>query len=253
MNQNGINFFNVGIVDEFGRPLNTSLLTSIAVYTAGTNTLATLYQDESRSIAQTNPITTFNFPHIRFFGAATSYDLVVIGTNATATRFSVQPTDTRIMLPTSAWQFGPGVKIKKIDITSTPTGAEQDTGWNLPSKAVVLDVSVDVTVVEATGGTKTLDVGLLSSETNGDADGFLDGVSVATTTGIKQGSLAAAGVTLGVLMKETVTDSAAGTHSARKPFATTNGVARSVTYTAGSNDFAEFRGSIYITYMEIAA
>ena len=76
---------------------------------------------------------------------------------------------------------GMQLRVKKIPITSTPTGAEQDTSFDLPSGAVVRDVLVDVTTAEATGATKTLDVGLLSSESGGDADGLLDGVSVAAT------------------------------------------------------------------------
>lgn len=142
------------------------------------------------------------------------------------------------------------VKVKKISIAATPTGSEQDTTFDLPAKSVVLDVFVDVTTAEATGGTKTLDVGLLSSESGGDADGFLDGVSVATT-GLKRPSLVAGAVTRGLLMRETVTGSGSATHSSPNPHASTAVTAKSVSYTAGSNDFVEFRGDLYIVYVEI--
>lgn len=142
------------------------------------------------------------------------------------------------------------VRVKKLAISSTPTGSEQDTTWDLPSKAVVLDAYVDVTTAEATGATKTLDVGTLSGESGGDADGFIDGVSV-STTGVKQISLVSGSVTRGVLLKETVTGSGSATHSSPRPYSVSANTARSVSYTAGSNDFNEFRGSIYIVYMEI--
>src|SRR6185437_12449420 len=75
---------------------------------------------------------------------------------------------------------GAVIRSQAIAIDSTPTGAEQDTGWDLPAKAMVLDVLVDVETAEATGGTKTMTVGLKSSESGGDADGFAVGLSAAT-------------------------------------------------------------------------
>jgi len=158
------------------------------------------------------------------------------------------------------------LKVKKLSISSTPTGAEQDTGFDLPAKSVVLDVYVDVTTQEATGATKTLDVGLLSGESGGDADGFLDGVSVAAT-GLVKGAFAqttgsnnnyvgaAATHTRGALLTELliagedVSNGGDGIAVAGKH--ANNGTAVSVTYTAGSGDWAEFRGDIYVVYMEI--
>src|SRR5690242_16505066 len=91
---------------------------------------------------------------------------------------------------------GPGVsdldeiklRHKQIPITAAPTGAEQDTGYDLPAKSVLVAVFVDVTTAEVTGGTKTLDVGLLSSESGGSTNGFLVAAPV-SATGIKKGSL----------------------------------------------------------------
>lgn len=156
------------------------------------------------------------------------------------------------------------VKVKKLSISATPDGSEQDTTWDLPAKALVLDVLVDVTTAEATGGTKTLDVGLLSSESGGDADGFIDGLSVASTGLLRPGAAVTAGGTesyisswtRGVLL--TVGAPLAGTNNAgdvgtyyEKPHSAGSVTAKSVTYTAGSNDFAEFRGDIYIIYLEV--
>src|SRR3990167_9855574 len=65
----------------------------------------------------------------------------------------------------------------KYEIGAAPTGSEQDTGIDLPAKCIVRDVFVDVTTAETTGATKTMNVGLLASESGGDADGFLVGIS----------------------------------------------------------------------------
>jgi len=157
---------------------------------------------------------------------------------------------------------GAVLRTKKLEITSTPTGSEQDTGWNLPQSAIVFDVFVEVTTAEATGGTKTLDVGLLSSETAGDANGLLDGVAV-SATGIKQGAFTVtdgtnqnyvSANTLGVMLFDgEIGSDAAGEAGvvARTPHVVTGSNAVSVTYTAGSVDFAEFRGSIHIVYADL--
>ena len=169
----------------------------------------------------------------------TIMDSAVVGGSA------ITATGTEINAVADVSANGAVVKMKKISIAATPTGAEQDTTFNLPAKSVVLGVWVDVTTAEATGATKTLDVGLLSSESGGDADGFLDGVSVAAT-GVVKGTLLNTGQTLGALL---YVDEDGSATVVPEPHVT--GDAVSVTYTAGSNDFAEFRGDIYIEYIEI--
>lgn len=136
-------------------------------------------------------------------------------------------------------------KVLRVPITRVASGAEQDTGIDLPAGAVVLDVFVNVRTAEATGATRTFDLGLLSGESGGDADGFLDNISV-TSTGRKVASLVSGSVTRGLLLRETVTNSGAATHSSPQifPIAT----ARSITYTLGSADWAEFVGEAYIVY-----
>lgn len=140
-------------------------------------------------------------------------------------------------------------KVVKIPLPRVASTSEQDTGFDLPANAVVLDAYVEVTTLEATGTTKTVDVGLLASESGGDADGFLDGVSVATA-GVRQGSLVSGAVTRGAFLKETVTDSGSATVAARLSHVTTAVTARSVSYTLGSNNFAEFVGNLIIVFVE---
>jgi hypothetical protein len=149
---------------------------------------------------------------------------------------------------------------RRILISAAPTGAEQDTGFDLPAKAVLIDVFVDVKVAEATGGTKTLDVGLLSSEGGGDFDGFVDGVSVATTGLKRAGATVTVGsnetyisaTTRGVLLASFLAGANVdgdGGHYLEKPHMSSSVAAKSVSFKAGSNDFVEFRGSIWLLYV----
>jgi hypothetical protein len=74
-----------------------------------------------------------------------------------------------------------GLLCLQADISRT--SGEQDTGFDFVAGDVILDAWVDIDTAEATGGTKTVDVGLLSSESGGDADGLLDGI-VTSATGV---------------------------------------------------------------------
>ncbi len=157
---------------------------------------------------------------------------------------------------------GSRLMTKVLAITSTPTGAEQDTGFDLPVNAIVKRVYVLVTTAEATGGTKTLDVGILSTETSGDADGFVKALSVASTGMlIPKATLTTGGnetyfasTTVGELLATLVAGADVvedvGTYY-EFPYATSAATGRSVVYDAGSNDWAEFRGRIIIEYIEV--
>jgi len=128
---------------------------------------------------------------------------------------------------------------KKISIGFADGTTETDTGWDVPSNAVVLGVYVNVTTAEATGADKTIDVG--TGGTSDDPNGFLDGVSVAST-GLVKGTLANGAVTLGALLK--IAD---GTTDVPEPNVSAAG--DSVTWTPGSNDFAELAADIYFVYV----
>jgi hypothetical protein len=152
------------------------------------------------------------------------------------------------------------IKVKKINIIAPSDATEQDTAFDLPANSLVLDVYVNVTSAEATGTTKTIDVGLLSSETNGDADGFLVGIDV-SATGIVRGVATIttgamenffASTTRGALLAnftagdDVPTD--VGTNY-ETPHITDTAV--SVTFTAGSADFVELVANIYVLYIEM--
>lgn len=127
-----------------------------------------------------------------------------------------------------------------------------------------MDVWIEVTTIEATGSTKTLDVGLLSSESGGDADGFLDGVSVATagmrrglavaTVGSNNTYLGAAGThTIGALLTGLLIageDTAAGGdgYLMKSPHVAASVTSKSISYSRGST-LTEFVGKIWFLYM----
>ena len=74
--------------------------------------------------------------------------------------------------------------------------SETQTGFTLPTNAIVKDVMLNVITVDAT---ETVDVG--TQGTSNDPDGYLDAASLATA-GLVRGSLADGAVTLGVLLFE---------------------------------------------------
>lgn len=131
------------------------------------------------------------------------------------------------------------------------TTAEVDTGLDLPAKAVVYDVLVDVLVAEVTGTTKTLDIGLLSSESGGDADGLVDGIDV-STTGIKRAGFALSTTwfgsnTRGVLLSSFTAGASADDRGLymEKPFIAGSVTAKSLSYSRGST-LTEFQGKFYV-------
>lgn len=127
-------------------------------------------------------------------------------------------------------------------IGDTTATTETDTGFDLPTGAMVLPFpAIYVTAEDAT---ETIDVGLLSTESGGDANGFLALLSVATP-GMVSGQ-ATGTATLGALMLESITADA-GTASVRDTYVVgATAVSVSYTLTAGTNT-AE--GFIHLPYV----
>ncbi len=153
--------------------------------------------------------------------------------------------------------------VRRIKITTTPTGVEQDTGVDLPARAIVLGVYLHVTTAEATGSTTLMDIGLKAGESGGDADGFLDGIECDTLGLVKGTSTVTVGsnntyisaTTHGVLMRDFVagedTATAGDGAVSLTPHLSDSVTAKSVVFTSSDTDWAEFRGAIYIEFIEI--
>ena len=149
------------------------------VYEAGTKTLATLYSDKART-ALANPIARSTFDSvglIEFYTANTSVDIFVADDLGNVGRYAgLTYSDHSLRLQTD------GVAKCLIAPFGASDATEVDTGLDFPLDVHIRDVLIEVGTADAT---ETLDVGLLSSETNGDANGLLSLAPVASTGIIK--------------------------------------------------------------------
>lgn len=121
------------------------------------------------------------------------------------------------------------VLVIPFSIRNTTADTETDTSFDVPLRAAVVPVGlfVDVLTLEAA---RTINVGVLSSETGGDADGFIAGISLAAASPIKA-TLTNAALTLGALLF--VQDSAnAGDEVPEVNFL---GTGRSISYTLSAS------------------
>lgn len=138
--------------------------------------------------------------------------------------------------------------IKTMVIPFTQNASETDTGFDLPAGAVIIGMPfIEVTTAVASG---TIDVGILSSESGGDADGFLDAVSCATAgkiQAITYDASAAADLTLGELLSSDFTEDATAGYAAILKQWIGDGTATSVTYTTSAHAIV---GNIHIMYAE---
>lgn len=134
------------------------------------------------------------------------------------------------------------LRLAKVSLPIVASTNEQDTGFDFVAGDVILDAWVRVTTAEATGTTQTVDLGLLSTESGGDADGLLDGVAVDAVGTIK-GTLASGGQTKGALLR--VDEDGSG---AVVPETHVVGDAVSLSYTLPANDYAEMVADAYVLF-----
>jgi hypothetical protein len=148
---------------------------------------------------------------------------------------------------------GAALKTKVINMTASDfaDNSEVDTGWDLPAKAIVKNVFLDVNTKEDTATTKTVDVGTDGSGSD-DPNGFLVGASVATA-GLVAGdvdmtNVDGASTTLGALLVDTNT-----TNDTAMPVNDITSGGESITVTAGdASGFDEADFDIIIEYIEVA-
>jgi hypothetical protein len=133
---------------------------------------------------------------------------------------------TEIPVDTQEWTQVAQIPFAAADYTAATEG---DTGLDLPLHALVLPFPA-VRVVTAEGS-RAIDVGLLSSETAGDADGLVDGVSLANAGLV---DCATSGTpTLGALLVQNFGTTPAV--NVRDAHATTGTNARSITITPSAS------------------
>lgn len=127
-----------------------------------------------------------------------------------------------------------------LRVPFTKYTAEHDTGIDLPAGMIVTDVIVKVVTNEASG---TIDIGLLSSESGGDADGFVDGESCAVVGTIPHvnGNATEANCTRGDLIATELksNDTTPLFFDVPKPHVC-DGTAKSITYTTSNHTVAGY-------------
>ena len=213
-----------------------------AVYVAvnGANTKETLTDKDGASL--TNPVALTNGQIDFWVGDSVNYvDLYIQGPNGHFVVLEdVGPSGPNEIYIDQGQKVG--TMVIPFDIADTTAAVETDTGFDLPLNAVVQGDGAGVLVTDL-DATETVDVGLLSSETGGDANGFLVALSVAAA-GFIAGSVAAT-ATLGAMLVNTFATTpqvnVPGRHVG-------DGVAESICYTASAGSDT-VTGKIVLPYL----
>ena len=221
----------------------------LLVLTANAPTSPSIYSDNSGT-SVSNPVRTprtFSNGRVRFWTdrSVTSVDLVLMTAKKQAYFLEDVPYSRhRLLVSAVDWSHTLVLPFGVSDNT------EVDTGIDLPGAVLVTDAHLKVTTVDAT---ETLDFGLLSSEANGDADGFMLVQSVATAGFVTGYPVITNGTNIdfalhtsgyGAFLKQGLAgaDAVASVGGVTRRYYLTDGVAKSVTYTgsAGSDTAAGY-------------
>lgn len=214
---------------------------TVYVAIAGDAAKATIY-DPVTQLAISNPLTPVR-GRIAFATLATvaSVDLYGVDANGRAfVRRGVKPgADTEIFVNEDPQQVMV-IPFAKADVAAN---TEIDTGFDIPVDAAVHPMGMGVDVLTAEGS-RTINVGLLSSETAGDADGFLAALSLATA-GMTNWAVSGT-PTLGALLVQNFATTPAVNLSKQHTVIGTN--AKSVSFTLSAST-ASAKGFIFIPYI----
>ena len=148
------------------------------------------------------------------------------------------------------------IKVKRVAFGHSTS--EADTGFDLPEKALLFDIFLDVQTADSG---KTINVGTKSSESGGDADGFIKGASVGSTGLVIPSVTVTSGssetyfsaTTYGALLAdfEAGSDNAGDVGTFYKhPYPTDSNTAKSLTYTCSAGT-SKAAGYIYLVYLEL--
>ena len=207
--------YHVALKDELGSVLGGRITSGVVIEVrvagtkeeASTGTLATLFSDPNGQSSLTNPISGSSFTDFdraEFFTSTAAVDIVVRDYgDATADDFGnrcgryammygVTPRSSNktLLLPRSSTQ-----RVIKIPFLATGTdSSDTPNTWDNAEASCVITAGSSSTIklckglvitdavlqVTAVDSTETMDMGLLSSESGGDADGFFDAISLAS-------------------------------------------------------------------------
>lgn len=157
------------------------------VLATDSDTAETIWSNTAKT-SKTNPVTTTVYntqDRVDFYCDPTDsgdlqVDLIVNDTSGgyTAVLEDFLPTTHKIIIDER-----PNVQHHGVIWFTGVNGTETDTGIDFDYDTAVEAVRVEIVTVESGS---TIDVGLLSTGTNGDADGFNDGISGATAGYVKE-------------------------------------------------------------------
>lgn len=237
------NIFDIQLYDALTKRAIISTGGTLYVSATGAYAKSTLVNPDSDFAALANPITATR-GKFRFAIANTGLGLPAVDIHGMAPggqafrALNLRPGEvTDIFIDTSNVVQQLVVPFSIADTTAT---TETDTGFDFPTGATILPrPSVDVRTADAT---ETIDVGLLSSESGGDANGFIAALSVGTPGQID--TTFASTVTNGALLVETATGAAAVIPGTYVIGATA--VSLTYTLTAGSDTAAGYLKVPYI-------
>lgn len=199
---------------------------TLQVCTAGSASKATIY--DAAGAAMTNPI-SMTYGKATFYTLDTVSSVDVYGMAPKGQWFSVTAVKegvTEVPINTQRRDWVAKVPFSFADSTAA---TEKDTGFDWATATLVLP-NPSIIVVAADSGI-TVEVGTLSSESGGDADGYIDAVSCASAVLVKATIVNGAN-TMGALFE--VQDSANAGDLTHEAHVITGAAAKSISYTLSS-------------------
>lgn len=231
----------------------------VIVMTEDTPDSPTIYTDpQGTTLTETAGVAVLTFSNgiVRFWTAPSVTALDMSGITADGRTFNLNSvTPSQHMVPVNPQNTRQLLVIP----FGASDNAETDTGIDLPSNCMIhpLDVKLRVTTIDAT---ETIDFGLLSSEANGDADGFVVAASVGTSGFVELLPQITNGTNIdyvstkyvGALLATSITGADAVATCGGFTFKNyrTDGVAKSITYT-GSTGSDTAAGYLYLTFVRL--
>ena len=210
----------------------------INILTAGDPSEVTIYADVNGTAAS-NPM-TFTDGRVRFYTAASVTSIDITGLTANGHAFfyqGVTPSTHRIVID-------PTKMLHNLVIPYQVVGASEvivDTGFDILANMLVRDVFPHVTTL---GTGAALDVG-----TSTDSDGFLDGVSVATTgyvvTAIEE-ALVSTSSLIGALLANVTGTNVRKLHKRANATSGAN-----IVYTNTTSSSTAGEGYLYVNYIRV--
>jgi len=194
-NNQSLHKYELAVEDEYGENIPTGV--TYSVLDAGTADEATAYTNREET-AKTIPVTSTVFGtdggKIIFFSAASSVDITAVGLVGAVYKRGVTPDDGRLII-----RQDPGqrhvmmVPFNGADLADT---VAEDLGFDIPIGADVSGANAPWLFLDTImSAACSCDVGLLASESGGDANGFIAAITMSVAGHVRTNTSAAASAT----------------------------------------------------------